>query len=373
MPGPLVVIVGAGASHASGRYAGDARPPLTSQLFACSRADELLRIYSLAQEAGSAIQRTMNADTTIAFERALRDLQDDGYRHHTQMVLAVAPFLQALLLEYSNALQPHASRYGVIVDEVLKLQTEVIFVSLNYDTLLDGKLASYSPLVELDDYLETDYGWSLVKPHGSVAWYVEQSQPFDPKTPPPDMTVVRAPVACEPVLGLTLAQVRNTQESTEHGITRRYPALALPDGPKDLLVWPTRQREGLEGLLRKSPEIQLLVLGYSGLDTEILGLIAGGRSKIRRMTVVNADGERALDVYDRILAAGIEPIWRDVRDESFETWVDGDGLRTWAAEFHGRPEFITEPDQLRQEIAERRAARVASSISRPESIMDQPF
>jgi hypothetical protein len=373
MAGPLVVIVGAGASHVSGGYAVEARPPLTSQLFAGSRADELLRIYSLAQEAGSAIQRAMKADTTIAFERALRDLQDDGYRHHRQMVLAVAPFLQALLLQYSNALQPYASRYGVLVDEILKLQTEVIFVSLNYDTLLDGKLASYSPLVGLDDYLETDYGWSLVKPHGSVAWYVEQPQPFDPKTPPPDMTVVRAPIKSEPVLGLTLARVRNSDEVAGHGTTRRYPALALPDGPKDELVWPVEQRQRLEGLLRYSPEIQLLVVGYSGLDTEILGLIARGRSKIRRMTVVNADGERALDVYDRILAAGIEPIWNDVREESFETWVDGSGLRNWAAEFHGRPELITEPDQLRQRVADVNVRRAASDMPGPESIMDRQF
>jgi hypothetical protein len=242
----------------------------------------------------------------------------------------------------------------VLVDEIMKLQTDVIFVSLNYDTLLDAKLASYSPLNDLDDYIESDYGWSLVKPHGSVAWFIEQPQVFDPKTPPPDMSVVRAPISCEPVLGLTLERVRNANDGMSHGVTKRYPALALPDGPKDQLVWPIAQRERLEAFLR-TPEIQLLVVGYSGLDTEILRLLAAGKCRVRRMTVVNVDAEHALDVYDRILAAGIEPIWRDVRDESFEAWIDGDGLCAWAAEFHGRPSLMTDPDQLRTQIADRRA------------------
>lgn len=372
MAGPLVVVIGAGASHASGEYAADARPPLTRQLFTGSRAEELLRIYSLAQEAGSAIQRAMKADTTIAFEEALRGLQDDGYRHHRQMVLAVAPFLQALLLEYSAALQPYASRYGVLVDEILKLETDVIFISLNYDTLLDGKLAAYSPLDNIEDYLDTHYGWSLVKPHGSVAWFVEQEQPFDPTAPPPEMAVIRAPIKSAPVLGLTLGQARVTPETSPHYRTIRYPALALPDGPKDQLVWPTEQRQRLEAFLR-APEVQLLVLGYSGLDTEVLRLIADGRSKIRRMTVVNVDGRGALDAYERIRAAGINPIWEDVRDESFADWVDGDGLRTWAAEFNGRPENLTDPEQLRELLGEREARAALMRIPDPNSILNRPF
>jgi hypothetical protein len=54
----------------------------------------------------------MRTNTAIAFEQALRDLQTDGFRHHRQMALAVAPFLQALMLGVSNDLRCFAERCG---------------------------------------------------------------------------------------------------------------------------------------------------------------------------------------------------------------------------------------------------------------------
>jgi hypothetical protein len=39
-----------------------------------------------------------------------------------------------------------------LVDELLKVPTSKLFVSLNYDTLLDNHLAAFSPLQTLNDY-----------------------------------------------------------------------------------------------------------------------------------------------------------------------------------------------------------------------------
>jgi hypothetical protein len=350
---PILVLVGAGASFASGDVGTDERPPLTRQLFSCARAQRLLTIYTLAREADSVITRDMRSNTTIAFEEALRRLETDGYPHHQQMALAVPPFLQALMLEYSQILDSRCFRYGILVDELLKLRSTVVFVSLNYDTLLDNRLAAFSPLNSMRDYIETPLGWSLIKPHGSVAWFFEQSSAFDPRTPPGDRPITRKAIECVPTTAFDLVGIRASDHREPHGLSVRYPALALPDGQKDELVLPPEHLDHLRGILGRSREIYLLLLGYSALDTEVLKLITESDCKVRRMSVVNYDATAALEVFDRVTSSGIEPIWPDVFDGSYTQWIDKDGLSRWAAEYMGRPESANDPTELRQALAER--------------------
>lgn len=354
MSTPIIVLVGAGASFASGDVGTDERPPLTRQLFDCNGARGLLPIYTLAREARSVITREMRTDTTIAFEEALRRLETDGYPHHQQMAVAVPPFLQALLLGYSRSLDARCVRYGILVDELLKLRSTVVFISLNYDTLLDNRLAAFSPLNSMRDYIETPLGWSLIKPHGSVAWFFDQPALFDPRTPPGDRPIVRQAIHCVPTTAFDLAEVRASDNREPHGPCVRYPALALPDGPKDELVLPPEHLDHLRGILGRSQEIYLLLLGYSALDNEILKLITESDCTVRRMTVVNFDATAALEVFDRATSTGIEPIWPDVFDGSYTQWIDNDGLPRWAAEYMGRPDSAHDPAELRKALAERR-------------------
>lgn len=127
----------------------------------------------------------MRTDETVAFEQALRSLrEDDRNSHLRQMSLALPPYLQALVLEYSEQLHADAERYSVLIIELLKLQTSILFVSLNYDTVLDSNLGAFSPLDSIGDYVSDSRKWSLIKPHGSANWFTELDQPFDPTRPP---------------------------------------------------------------------------------------------------------------------------------------------------------------------------------------------
>jgi hypothetical protein len=311
----------------------------------------------------------MRANTAVAFEEALKRLETDGHDHHEQMALAVPPFIQALMLEYSQSLQTRCDRYGVLVDELLKRRAPLVFVSLNYDTLLDNTLAAYSPLDTLDSYIETPLRWSLIKPHGSVAWYVEQPAAFDPRTPPGGLTVLKAPTTFD------LHAVRGSSASNPHGPSFRYPALALPNGPKDELILPPAHLQHLQAVLRNAHEIFLLVLGYSGLDSEILKLIADINPTVRRATVVNSGTDAALDVFDRVTAAGIKPIYPDVFDGTYADWIDKDrGLVRWASEYLGRPESANDPEQLRQTLVERRRQKeMQQFLQRRGNIRTQQF
>ncbi len=173
---------------------------------------------------------------------------------------------------------------------------------------------------------------------------------------------------------MDLAELRASATGDPHGPCVRYPALALPDGPKDELVLPAEHLDHLRGILGRSQEIYLLVLGYSALDTEILKLIAESDCKVRRVTVVNCDVTAALEVFDRVTSTGIEPIWPDVFDGSYMQWIDNDGLSRWAAEYMGRPESANDPAKLRQALADRRRHQeIQRRLQANDSIRTQQF
>jgi len=68
------------------------------------------------------------------------------------------------------------------------------------------------------------------------------------------------------------------------------------------------------------------------------------------MTIVNANGRSALEVYARIKGFGISAIWPDTFPGSFSEWVDDDGLRTWVQEYAGPFTSLTDPDELARRL-----------------------
>jgi len=298
----------------------------------------------------------MESDGTVAFEQALLSLRRDGHTHHRQMSLALPPYLQALMLAYSEELYADAERYSVLIDELLKLPTHILFVSLNYDTLLDSNLDAFARLQSIDDYVSGDRNWSLIKPHGSANWFIELDQPFDPTAPAETFVVPNRSIKSVPTQSHALYVARGLiSPSDEHGMTQRYPAIALPEGPKDELVLPRAHLEHLRSALKSAWALDVMVLGYSALDTEVLELLGQSGARIRRMTVVNRDPESTLAVYTTIERYGIEAIWPDTFDGSYEDWIDGDGLRRWVEEFGGLKGVaypsLTSPGDLEKRIA----------------------
>jgi hypothetical protein len=67
-----------------------------------------------------------------------------------------------------------------------------------------------------------------------------------------------------------------------------YPALAVPLGPADEIVCPEAHVEHVREHQRYAPEgLNLLVIGYSGLDTEVQNLLAWGGRPLSSLKVVN--------------------------------------------------------------------------------------
>jgi hypothetical protein len=328
---PLVVILGAGASRGSGDYGEELRPPLTVDLFDTELFGSLLAEYDMAHQAGRFIAREQTRDSALALEHVLHQLSTSNFAHHRQMAKAVPPYLQHLLHEVSARHYKEAPRYDHLIERLLCLPY-VYFATLNYDVMLDRRLATHHPLGSFDDYITRDKNWSLIKLHGSINWFHETSEPFNPASPPPSLHWDYSEFACVPP-DATLQAIRDT--TLTRTATSNYPALALPEGPDDRLVLPEAHEQFFREGIAEAHQIDLLVLGYSGIDKQVLELLGERRHNVRRLTVVNTDFMAASEVHGRLEEAGVSAVWPEVISGNFADWADGGGLNRLVEEYDG--------------------------------------
>lgn len=307
-------------------------PPLTVDLFDERRYDEVLSRYNLAHQAGRLLNEQMGQGDALGLEHALHSLKHSAFAHHKHMAMAVPPYLQELLHQVSEDRYTQAVNYDRLIEQLLRLEY-VFFVSLNYDVLLDRRLDGHHQLWELEDYLGTSRNWSLIKPHGSVNWSHLTTTAYAPAAPPIDLSVDRSTFFFERPTA-SLQQLRPAAEPSA-STTRVYPALAMPEGPDDTLVLPGEHRKFFLDSITAARKIDILVIGYSGLDRQILDLIGSAGCEVRHMTIVNQDGATAEGVFRRFEAAGLNSIWRIVADTDFATWSSDGGLNLLVEEYDG--------------------------------------
>jgi hypothetical protein len=246
------------------------------------------------------------------------------------MAVSVPYYLQELLYRVSDEQYRLGANYDRLIERLLTLPY-VFFITLNYDVLLDRRLNAHHLLSGSRDYLSND-GWSLLKPHGSVNWHYELQQAVDPHMPPAqidrrgDTIQMHAPNA-------SLTGIRGGPASTA-----TYPALALPLGPDDEIVMPDQHVRFLKQRINSAGEVDLLTVGYSGYDKEILKLITDAialrPTRIRRVTVVSHDSDEAARVYQRLEEAGLGGLWADLSVYGFADWV-GAGRLDYLVDHYG--------------------------------------
>lgn len=187
MPTHLLVVLGAGASYdcASDQVirTPGLKPPLAVELFH-TRFSAILNRYPFAQQLAPDIRVAINSGA-VALETYLRDeLRDSTHDHLRRRYPAIPLYLQHLLWEVSNQYTDHPDNYDRLLTEALRLD-RITIVTLNYDTLLDSRLAIDRPLTHLRDYVNWDNRWSLVKLHGSANWGQRVSTPKTFRVPWP--------------------------------------------------------------------------------------------------------------------------------------------------------------------------------------------
>ncbi|MEX2247241.1 MAG: hypothetical protein WEC75_11190 [Dehalococcoidia bacterium] len=183
----------------------------------------------------------------------------------------IPAYLRDVLLWCSYSYVPSPANYLWLVRRLLEPMThEVLFIVLNYDTLLEDALSLYSPgfaIASMDDYVAMD-PVKVVKVHGSTSWVVpiagtarspnwrDAVAAFDPLDPAHDRRV--------------MLDTRREQSYLIRNIGTgdfMYPWLTAPTRGKTFRC-PDTHREVARRFLRDCRKF--LVVGTSGLDDDLL-------------------------------------------------------------------------------------------------------
>ena len=318
----LVVLIGAGASYdcTSGDVQTDTdlRPPLVKDLFAQRGTfGRVLNAYPLAAMAAAEIRSTLPHEA-IALETYLRErlrgsTDDYARRRYRQIPL----YLQDLFHRISTPASPdepstlgftrQPDYYDVLLNLTLALD-RVVYITLNYDTLLDQRLGSYfGGFRSLDDYISARRNWTLAKLHGSINWARPLARELET-----DRRQMQRENYVEHLNGLDELELdrhvvmrSGSLETMRYNGGRivYYPALSTPLGAEDELSCPPEHIVHLKRVLGEMGEINLLVIGYSGLDQVVLQLLAESTAGLRKLLVANGSSEASGAAADKIANA----------------------------------------------------------------------
>jgi len=201
--------------------------------------------------------------------------------------------------------------YNALVNGALEFE-KVLFLTLNYDTLLDDRLFSYSPLVDMSSCVLADTRWGLVKLHGSVNWgragdtvrwpgeaFLDN---FDYTIAAVNRLIDEAPL--EDLSSLIELRLDDRLSFRRFdGKKIYYPALSMPLGSEDELVCDVDHVGVARSRLGSDDGIHLLVIGYSGLDQEVMKLLRDSGTKLRSLLVANGNEEASFRAAEAIQQA----------------------------------------------------------------------
>lgn len=294
-----VVILGAGASYDVHNGVvpvtnASLRPPLARELFE-DRFWNWRSVYPGAEVLGAVLGRmALTQSAPFNLEERLTEYANNSDRRTRRAFKDIPPYLRDIVTAVSAAYVPSPSSYIVLAQRLLRDEThEIMFVSLNYDTLLEKALVKYdSGLVfeSTDDYIAAGRQAHLVKIHGSCNWGV----PI-PRTGGQDDPRVGWPIALEefePTGQSPKLIVVNDAGSPSHdwrGPDGRilYPRLTAPLLDKTLCC-PEEHTEALQNFMADCHKF--LIIGTSWLDRDLLDCMAetcAGRGHV--VYYVNSD------------------------------------------------------------------------------------
>ena len=175
----VVVVLGAGASFDS--WNGQVprvegwQPPTAAQLFSYrSTFWEVLERYPGAKFLQSALG-PLSASGAIKIEEKLSEYargDDETRRHFKEVPLYIRDVIYGASTKYLPS--SGTGTYAHFVSRLLsEREHRVMFLSLNYDTLLEQAIELARPKLAIgsvQDYVDPSRGVSVVKVHGSVNW-----------------------------------------------------------------------------------------------------------------------------------------------------------------------------------------------------------
>jgi hypothetical protein len=276
---------------------------------------------------------------TQPFEEYLRaKLRKSADVHRRAQYWAVPLYLQHLLHDASTRYTSNADNYSNLVNQLLPLRP--LFVSFNYDTLLDDRLAAYpAPALGMDEYMASDRNWTLLKPHGSINWgrkLVDAAgEPM--RHPPRDylhpdhISRICHQLATEQLFPAAEIVFSSDSRDVNTRDLRRdpngfflYPALSAPLGAEDdVFTCPESHLTAAAEIVGDADVVDILIVGYSCLDSAVLrhlGARIRGTSSIEIVLPYPADLENAQGHLREHFGSGFDYL---PREQKFTEFVRG--------------------------------------------------
>lgn len=288
----ICVILGAGASHDvrnenSTLIDRRFQPPLTDGLFDfADRAGvqgywDIVEGYAGAEALGTVIgariaRRANSVEPDVSLESVLTEYAERPEPLIEQQLKHVPPYLRDLLHYCSTN---YVQTPGTYLDLVYTLLSgdhrhQVLFLILNYDTLLEQALTARDAsmtFTNMDSYVNSERAALVVKLHGSINWYYELPASEAPIPASWDDGVQKLPLKYRPP-DRDIFIVENIQNLRRR---RRalYPVMTAPLARKDpdSFTCPATHVGAAKEFLKDCRKF--LVAGTSGLDLDIRELL----------------------------------------------------------------------------------------------------
>lgn len=302
----ILFIFGAGASFDSldtqNGTARDVRfqPPVTNGIFSNNMIvnnlldgdSDLIKLTQLIPE----IRQEILAKKSL--ESVLEEYAEQAKTlpHRQKQLDAIGRYLRKLFYECSKQYIRFGSNYGRLIDRLITHDKQAIFVTFNYDTLLEKELEHGfdTTFKFIEDY--TGCRIPLIKVHGSWNWYYNKSEKGR----------------------VTVLHHRNTLET----LKGTDPALGLPYRQAKKFIVP-EHIEFLKNELRHVEKI--VIIGWRGNEQHFMPELQSNLGKFE-LVVVNKGQEECDNVYH---------LFPELQVSNYKGYPDG------FTDFLNAPDFLT--------------------------------
>lgn len=280
------VILGAGASWDVANDGApikrpEFRPPLARELFNMQKRPEFWTVmipYDGAKLLSSSLAPLIELGE-VGVEDALREYAYHSKPQPQQHFKHIPAYLRDLMYRVSTDYVDRPGCYIQLVEALLiNSDHEVLFLVLNYDTLLESALTYYFDdhhFSELSDYTSDKKDFKVVKIHGSVNWFRPMNHLTD--TTGTWVDVVRS-ISVEalsevPETDIFIQDEVANVSSVPPNDRRVYPVLTAPLAGKrlDQAVCPDGHLNFARDFLADCQKF--LIVGTSGLDDDLMELL----------------------------------------------------------------------------------------------------
>ena len=341
------VILGAGASHDvrnEGSLVGneDLQPPLATDLFNIAR-HPVYSSYVLNKYPGAHFLAQLLGPVISSGEQGVEDAlrrfathPDEQMRQHFKHVPA---YLRDLIhFTTKGYVDIPGCHIQLVAGLLADVPHHVLFIVINYDTLLERALTQYRHqeyrFTSLQNYLAPDRRAKVLKLHGSTNWFAEiGSNESGWEALVERLDITQRPHENNIFVAEGVIDVRAPYDKTREYL---YPMITAPLAEKTLsdVVCPASHLGTVQRFLWACHKF--LVIGTSGLDRDLFELLQSAIDAPKPLVHFVGKGEPLNGTIERF-EKGVAAFRRRVlpgesnHDDGFRTYVSGQHFRSFLA------------------------------------------